>query len=198
MDLSRQRSSTGVYPTARGIYGILGPAMPKLTVYLPDELVARLEPFRSKLNLSEIAKMAIEENQRREQATVGDRRAAVVNRFRRIEDGRRGVQVTGEDDGRRWAETVASWDDVKEVAGWPDLLDVSQLIRERPPVETGPFAGLSALSLSPPLPTAFIPPSVKAEPPAQDEDTVMLFWTGFRSGAQDVFQLVKDDIEPPS
>jgi hypothetical protein len=179
---------------ARGIL----PPVPKLTVYIGDDLSSRLEPFRSRLNLSEVAKAAIEERLREEErAHLGDRRGIVLQRLLRAEGRRSAIRTSGYDDGARWAEEVASWPELQEVVGWPAIYEAAQFTRTRPAVVLGAIvvSGVVETSGFRPAP-CYIPPSVNAGPPDGDDDTVTLFWVGFKEGVLSVHDLVKHEMEP--
>jgi hypothetical protein len=172
--------------------------MAKLTVYLGDDLFTRLEPFRSQLNLSEIAKTAIEERVREEERTYGGgRREMLIQRLLRAEGRRSAIRAGGYEDGAHWAEAIASWPELQEVVGWPAIYEAAQFTRTRPPVVLGAMviSGRVDTAGGRPAP-CFIPTSVNAEPPSDDDDTVTLFWVGFKDGVLSVHDLVSQEMEP--
>ena len=92
--------------------------------------------------------------------------------------------------------TIARWDELKEVAGWPGIYEVGQFVRERPLALVGGFdisTAFGGFANRPPKPPAqcFIPPSVTAEPPNHDADTVLNCWVGFKGGVSEVYTIMQ-------
>lgn len=179
--------------------------MAKLTVYLPDEFVARLQPFRNELNLSEIAKAAIEERLRNEESAVeGDVRLQVLTRLRRGDLDKAAMRARGFDAGRSWARDVATWPELKQVASWPEVTASWQVMPAKPGNVLGVVgAGLAMMAVSktyvPKMSHCFVPLSVKSgPPPGTKEDRVVLYWQGFVAGVIDVYGLVKDHMDRPT
>jgi hypothetical protein len=174
----------------------------KLTVYVPDELVIRLQPFRDELNLSEIAKAAIEERLRgAEQARAGDVRLQVLTRLRRGDLDKAAMRARGFDAGRLWAKDVATWTELKQIAAWPEITASWQVMPAKPGNVLGAVgAGLALMAVSktyvPRMNQCFVPLSVTSgPPPGTKEDKVVLYWQGFAAGVSAVHELVKDQMD---
>jgi hypothetical protein len=178
--------------------------MPKLTVYLSDDLVVRLQPYRDVLNLSEIARAAIEGRLRMEESAAGgDIRLQVLTRLRRGEPDKAAMRARGRDAGQSWARDVAKWSDMETVAKWPEMKSSDQLVAMKPSALFTIGMYLAQISLAkstrsfPPV-RAYIPLSVSCGPPPGTKvDMVVLYWSGFGDAVREVHALVKDQMEPP-
>jgi hypothetical protein len=175
--------------------------MAKLTVYVPDELVARLQPFRDYLNLSEIAKAAIEERLRKEESAIeGDVRLQVLTRLRRGDLDKAAMRARGFDAGRLWAKDAATWPELQQVTGWPEINASWQVMPAKPGNVLGAVgAGLVMMAVSktyvPKVTQCFVALSVKSgPPPGTKEDRVILYWQGFAAGVTEVYEMVKDHM----
>jgi hypothetical protein len=171
-------------------------------VYIQDELANRLQRFRAELNLSEIAKAAIEERLRMEEiAADGDVAAQVLNRLRRGDMESVNMRARGADAGRTWAKDAASWDEIKQVAQWPEIQSSYQVVPPKPGAMIGALgATLAVMAISKsavPAERCFVPMSVRfAPPPGTREDKVVMFWSGFADSVRDVYERIKDQMEP--
>jgi hypothetical protein len=174
--------------------------VPKLTVYLSDELAARLDPFRDVLNLSEIAKAAIEERLRMEQAAAPeDIRERVLNRWRRGVIEKSAMQARGFDAGQEWAAGSASPKDMKTVAEWPEITSPFDVVPSTTAAGNSlmEIAMMAAVKTYVPKNRCLVPASLKATPPPGTKpEMVVLFWSGVANGVRSVYDLVKDDIQP--
>lgn len=175
--------------------------MPKLTVYIPDELANRLEPFRAQLNLSEIAKAAIEERLRMEEtASGGDIAVQVLNRLKRGDLEKASMRARGADAGRTWAKDAASWDEIKQVAQWPKIRRSYQVVPTTPAATLATLGvSLAVMAMSKttlPAERCFIPMSMHAgPPPGTKEDKVVMYWSGFADAVGDVYERIKGKME---
>lgn len=172
--------------------------MPKLTVYVNEQVAARLEPFRDRMNLSEIAKSAIEERLRmEEEAAAGDVRTQVLYRLRAGDDRLRAIRQGGYDDGHRWAKDAASWQDMKNVSDWPPIDMTTQFARGG--AEHGALVVMAlveiATSKGPDFSkTRIVPLSVKSAPADTSVPTRVAYYSGFAEGVRSVYDLVKGDV----
>lgn len=175
------------------------PTMAKLTVYLPEDVDRRLLPFRGALNLSEIAKTAIEERLRMEEAAVGNVRDQVLNRLRQADAVQNAVRTRGEDAGRAWAKDVATLADMKNVASWPTVTFPHQVVSAN---ATGTLGAMALVELAVvvaskgkagPMGQCVLPSSAQVQPPpGMKPQKVVEFWNGFAAGVREVYELVKD------
>src|SRR5262249_35044755 len=146
----------------------------RVTIYLPKPLATRLEAVKDRVNVSKVCQDAIEiAVATEERIGTDDRKARVVRRLLEAEEARDRLYRQGIADGQSWAESAATWDQLKEVATWGPLVAESQVTRKRPvPRLGGPLAALSTLSAvmsEQPPPILYLPPGAPS-PPAEAGD----------------------------
>jgi hypothetical protein len=137
-----------------------------------------------------------------EQAVEGDIRLQVLTRLRKGDLDKAAMRARGLDAGRLWAKDAATWLELKQVAAWPKIKASWQVTPAKPGTVLGTVGMSLALmaaskSYVPEMNQCFVPLSVKSgPPPGTKEDKVILYWQGFAAGVTDVYDLVKDQMEP--
>lgn len=166
------------------------------TIYLSADLATRLERVKDRINVSQVCQealfLAVEAHER----SLPDRRAEIVQRLREAQDELRYALYRGTAAGRDWAAERATWPELETVAQWGAIYHPDQLTRKRPMPELGTriVSAIDLYSPHPPTPL-YVPRSVTVEPPSSTDEAIVLFWGGFRDGAQEVYQLVSSDFK---
>lgn len=178
----------------------------RLTIYVPPDLAERLDRVKDKVNPSRASQTGLEAAIAAEEKKLGldARKLRIVERLLQSEEVRTRVFRQGFAAGQSWAETVATWKDLRTVAQWPDLKDADeQIVHGTEPPPPGRMQGIafSALLISQPNtshPKVYVPDGVPMPPIDLNREQRTMWWRGIRRGVSEVYVLVKDTIEPPS
>lgn len=93
----------------------------KTTIYVPDDLAARIQAVKDELNVSEICQAALTQAvSAAEQARIGDRRQLIAQRLSRSRTPAETLREQGIVAGRQWAADAATLSDLKGVVNSRD------------------------------------------------------------------------------
>lgn len=158
-----------------------------LTVTLPEDLRRALEPLRQarQIQVSQVVEKALRDAMADAKAPG---KAAVVRRLRLTGSRRRGTDYDlGVEDGRRWAEEVATWDEIRRYARMPTH-----------PI--GYITGSDGTNLDGP----FTPPPDYPDAPfhrnregllVDSLEAIIPYWEGWLAGVSSVHSAVAEEME---
>jgi Arc/MetJ-type ribon-helix-helix transcriptional regulator len=176
--------------------------MGKVTVYVPDPLLARLERLRARgqdLNMSEVCRLALERAIAvREAAIQGDVGARVAERLKATENRSAAARHAGAAEGRRWAEDVGNWGDIQRVVAWNlNRIEVVEVVDQDH--ESASFVGMSigheGSELEWPAGAAR-PEDGLSAPDRFRRDLCEQYLRGFQAAVDSVYTLVLPAMEP--
>src|SRR4029077_13200793 len=95
--------------------------------------------------------------------------------------------------------TEASWRELKQAATQPAIREANLVVIDDPPAATTlgiTFTQTAGLLAGIP-PKVYLPKSVPCPETALGVEQRLLYWQGFQASVREVYELVKDAMEPP-
>jgi hypothetical protein len=176
----------------------------RITVYLPPALAERLDRVRDSVNPSRAAQRGLEQAItviERTQA-LDARAGRIVDRLFRMDAMRSEAYDHGYAVGTRWAENVATWHEIKQVAQQPDIRDAELVVLgDAPMSSTGLNSAIATLASAAltgaPGPKVYLPKSVPCPDASLNAERRLLHWTGLQAAVREIHKLIRAAMEPP-